>query len=724
MKEIFGLKIGGLQQKLFNLGTVLVLLIIGVYVCAAVYQSKSLSKVTGKANSELQTSIEGISSETMDAVVESALLKDVALQAYIADDIFCDIKSNVLQLQDYAAEIFENPENYNTAEIFGPEKENDGKPAFFVQSSEIKNISDSEYYKSAGNMKNIMLSMFENSDKLSSCFIGTADGLFFTADDKSAQYFDENGKVSSFDVLNRPWYVNTVETNGLCFTGVERDFFTGKIEIVCSAPVYKNGKIVAVVGANMFLDEMEQYINSSAKNGGFVCVINGDGKIIFSPHTEGTFRAEVKDEAPDLRNSENRELAAFVAESLEKSTPLYTMEVDGTKYYMAGSPLPTVGWSIISLVDFNFTRQPTEALLAQYDRIVNKTNSEAMQGASNSLRTVLILTVVMLALASFSSLQLAKRIVNPIERMTKRIADIKDNDLQFVMEDTYRTDDEVEELAKAFATLSERTCRYINDIQTITAEKEKISAELNVAAQIQEDMLPKISPVFPGRKEFDIYASMNPAKEVGGDFYDFFMVDDDHFGMVMADVSGKGVPAALFMVIAKTLIKNRAQTGGSPSEILRDVNNKLCEGNDSELFVTVWLSILEISTGKVVTSNAGHEYPMLKRKNEKFELVKTKHSPAVATLEGLKFREYEFQLHAGDILFVYTDGAPEATNTKNELFGTERMIDVLNKSSNLPIMDMIKNVSEAINLFVGDAPQFDDITMLGISYYGEEKNHE
>ncbi|MBR6386327.1 MAG: SpoIIE family protein phosphatase [Ruminococcus sp.] len=724
MKEIFGLKIGGLQQKLFNLGTVLVLLIIGVYVCAAVYQSKSLSKVTGKANSELQTSIEGISSETMDAVVESALLKDVALQAYIADDIFCDIKSDVLQLQDYAAKIFENPENYNTAEIFGPEKENDGKPAFFVQSSEIKNISDSEYYKSAGNMKNIMLSMFENSDKLSSCFIGTADGLFFTADDKSAQYFDENGKVSSFDVLNRPWYVNTVETNGLCFTGVERDFFTGRIEIVCSAPVYKNGKIVAVVGANMFLDEMEQYVNSSANNGGFVCVINGDGKIIFSPHTEGTFRAEVEDEAPDLRNSENRELAAFVAESLEKSTPLYTMEADGTKYYMAGSPLPTVGWSIISLVDFNFTRQPTEALLAQYDRIVNKTNSEAMQGASNSLRTVLILTVVMLALASFSSLQLAKRIVNPIERMTKRIADIKDNDLQFVMEDTYRTDDEVEELAKAFATLSERTCRYINDIQTITAEKEKISAELNVAAQIQEDMLPKISPVFPGRKEFDIYASMNPAKEVGGDFYDFFMIDDDHFGMVMADVSGKGVPAALFMVIAKTLIKNRAQTGGSPSEILRDVNNKLCEGNDSELFVTVWLSILEISTGKVVTSNAGHEYPMLKRKNEKFELVKTKHSPAVATLEGLKFREYEFQLHAGDILFVYTDGAPEATNTKNELFGTERMIDVLNKSSNLPIMDMIKNVSEAINLFVGDAPQFDDITMLGISYYGEEKNHE
>ena len=375
-------------------------------------------------------------------------------------------------------------------------------------------------------------------------------------------------------------------------------------------------------------------------------------------------------------------------------------------------------------MNFELTRQPTTELLAQFDRIVDDTNTTATEGASNSLRTVLIATIVILLLAAFSSLQLAKYIVRPLEKMTKRITDLSSDDLQFRMDDAYRTNDEVEELAKAFATLSERTCKYIDDIQNITAEKEKISAELNVAAQIQEDMLPKISPEFPGRKEFDIYATMNPAKEVGGDFYDFFLIDDDHFAMVMADVSGKGVPAALFMVIAKTLIKNRAQIGGTPAEILHDVNNKLCEGNESELFVTVWLSILEISTGKGVTSNAGHEYPILKRKDGKFELVKTKHSPAVATLEGLKFREYEFQLNAGDILFVYTDGAPEATNAKNELFGTDRMIEVLNKSSDLPIMNIIENVGEAIDLFVGNAPQFDDITMLGISYYGEENNHE
>ena len=725
MKEIFGLKIGGLQQKLFNLGTVLVMVIIAVYVGAAVYQSKNLSKVTNKANSELQDSIVDISSQTMDSVVEHSLLDSTAMQAYIVDDVFEDVKSNVLALQGYAEQIFANPDKYDTAEVSAPRTEDDGQPSLFVHSDKSNDeLLKSEYFTPAGNMKNIMLSMFANSDKLNSCFIGTADGILLIADDKSASHFDENGKIREFDTCNRPWYKGAAETGGLYFTGIERDAFTGKIGVVCSAPVYKNGKLAAVVGVDLFLDGMEEYIDTTDVNGGLMCIINGNGQVIFSPKKEGIFAVRLADEAQDLRNCENEELSAFVSEALEKNTPLCNIEIDGTKYYAAGSPLPTVGWTVISLVNFELTRQPTTELLAQFDRIVDDTSSAATEGASNSLRTVLIATIVILLLAAFSSLQLAKYIVRPLEKMTKRITDLSSDDLQFRMDDAYRTNDEVEELAKAFATLSERTCKYIDDIQNITAEKEKISAELNVAAQIQEDMLPKISPEFPGRKEFDIYATMNPAKEVGGDFYDFFLIDDDHFAMVMADVSGKGVPAALFMVIAKTLIKNRAQIGGTPAEILHDVNNKLCEGNESELFVTVWLSILEISTGKGVTSNAGHEYPILKRKDGKFELVKTKHSPAVATLEGLKFREYEFQLNAGDILFVYTDGAPEATNAKNELFGTDRMIEVLNKSSDLPIMNIIENVGEAIDLFVGNAPQFDDITMLGISYYGEENNHE
>ena len=249
-------------------------------------------------------------------------------------------------------------------------------------------------------------------------------------------------------------------------------------------------------------------------------------------------------------------------------------------------------------------------------------------------------------------------------------------------------------------------------------EKERIGAELNVATQIQADMLPRIFPAFPERKEFDLFASMDPAKEVGGDFYDFFLVDDDHIALVMADVSGKGVPAALFMVIAKTLIKNRAQLGESPAEILKNVNEQLCEGNEAELFVTVWLAIIEISTGKGIAANAGHEHPTICHANGKYELVEYRHSPAVATMEGIRFREHTFELNPGDRIFVYTDGVPEATNVNEELFGNERMLSALNSDPEAAPKQLLHNVRASIDAFVGNAPQFDDITMMAFSYFG------
>ena len=286
-----------------------------------------------------------------------------------------------------------------------------------------------------------------------------------------------------------------------------------------------------------------------------------------------------------------------------------------------------------------------------------------------------------------------------------------------------KTHDEIQMLGESLLKLEIDINEYIKNLTRVTAEKERIGAELNVATQIQADMLPSIFPAFPERKEFDIYATMTPAKEVGGDFYDFFLVDDDHLALVMADVSGKGVPAALFMVIAKTLIKNRTQmaAGGpySPAEILGYVNEQLCEGNEAELFVTVWLGILQISTGKGIVSNAGHEYPVIRRAGGAYELVKTKHSPAVAAMEGIRFREHTFKLHDGDSLYVYTDGVPEAANAEDELFGTDRMLAALNENPDASAQELLHTVKRHIDAYVGEAPQFDDITMLCLHYLGE-----
>ena len=273
-----------------------------------------------------------------------------------------------------------------------------------------------------------------------------------------------------------------------------------------------------------------------------------------------------------------------------------------------------------------------------------------------------------------------KNFIRPLILIRNNVTEFAENNAESTIRlNSIQTGDEIQELAISIHQMEKDIVSYIDNIQTITAEKERIGAELNVATQIQADMLPRIFPAFPERHEFDIYATMDPAKEVGGDFYDFFLVDDDHLCLVMADVSGKGVPAALFMVIAKTLIKNRAQMGDSPAEILYNVNNQLCEGNEAEMFVTVWLAIIELSTGKGVAANAGHEHPAICRKDGKYELVVYRHSPAVAAMEGIPFREHSFELHPGDRLFVYTDGVPEATNADNELFGTDRMLEALNR---------------------------------------------
>ena len=249
-------------------------------------------------------------------------------------------------------------------------------------------------------------------------------------------------------------------------------------------------------------------------------------------------------------------------------------------------------------------------------------------------------------------------------------------------------------------------------------ETARLSTELSMATDIQASQLPRLFPAFPNRPEFDVFASMDPAKEVGGDFYDFFMIDNDHIGLVMADVSGKGIPAALFMMVSRVLIKSRVQNGETPGQALANVNNQLCESNEAQLFVTVWLAVLEISTGKGIAANAGHEHPALRRAGGEYELITYRHSPAVATIEGIRFREHEFELHPGDSLFVYTDGVTEATNAEKELFGNERLLEALNRDPDANTEQILSNVRNGIDTFVKDAEQFDDITMLCLKYLG------
>lgn len=281
-----------------------------------------------------------------------------------------------------------------------------------------------------------------------------------------------------------------------------------------------------------------------------------------------------------------------------------------------------------------------------------------------------------------------------------------------------RANNEIGRLSEDVADLADEIDHYLNHIATITAEKERIGTELALATRIQADMLPDME--FSNREEFDIYATMTPAKEVGGDFYDFFMVDDDHLCMVMADVSGKGIPAALFMMASKIILANNAMLGKSPAQILEDTNAAICSNNQEEMFVTVWLGILELSTGLLTAANAGHEYPVIRYPDGCFALYKDKHGFVIGGMEGVKYKEYKLQLESGAKLFLYTDGVPEAMNAGDKCFGIQRMIEALNREAGAEPRGILQQVQAAVDDFVKDAKQFDDLTMLCMEYRGRK----
>lgn len=341
-------------------------------------------------------------------------------------------------------------------------------------------------------------------------------------------------------------------------------------------------------------------------------------------------------------------------------------------------------------------------------------NQEIFSFLVNSVVFVAIITFLLSGIYFFYT---KRNILKPIDLLHRAAGRMVENlEEDQVQEIDIRTGDEIEELASAFVQMNLEVKEYIKKLYLVTAEKERIGAELDVAAHIQSSMLPCIFPPFPDRHEFDIYATMTPAKEVGGDFYDFFMVDERHLAIVMADVSGKGVPAALFMVIGKTLIKDHTQPGADLGTVFSEVNDILCASNSEGMFITAFEGVLDLVTGEFRFVNAGHEIPFISRAGGAFEPHKIRAGFVLAGMEGLRYREGVMELMPGDKLFQYTDGVTEATSAAKELYGMERLQNVLASVSDKAPQEILPAVKTDIDRFVGTAPQFDDITMLCLEY--------
>ena len=340
-------------------------------------------------------------------------------------------------------------------------------------------------------------------------------------------------------------------------------------------------------------------------------------------------------------------------------------------------------------------------------------HSEAMVSRNVSLKVMTVMQILIFGLLFVMIFLLVRRlIVKNLHQVNHALSAITDGKLETVV--NVRSHEEFDALSNDINATVDTLKRYIKEAE------ERIDAELAFAKAIQHAALPSVFPPYPDRKEFEIFATMHTAKEVGGDFYDFYFVDDENLAFLMADVSGKGIPAAMFMMTAKTFIKSFAESGLSVEQVFTHANAKLCEGNDAGMFVTAWLGILNTKTGQVQFANAGHNPPLVRHADGTYEYLKSRAGFVLAGMEGVRYRKNELTLAPGDAIYLYTDGVTEATNLNEELYGEERLQKVLDIYKDATPETICAEVKIDVDKFVGEAPQFDDITMLAIRYKGTE----
>ena len=722
MKKLWKLVIGGIETKIMNLILLTVILLTGTFAVVTLNQSRMLSSLTAQTSVRQQETTSGIISETMHMVATKSMERITDMEARIVDDMFQGIRARVMLVGDYASKIFADPDSYPAKPYAGPDASLNGRLVAQVIWADGVDQDDPPMAARAGlvaNLSDLMISLCDatGSDNI---FIGMPEGIFLSVNKTPADWFDETGNVLNYDTRTRFWYQQAAEAGSLVFSDLEVDATTGEMSVVCAMPVYgQDGELAAVVGSDLFLHAMEAVVQGFVSDGGYSWIVNRMGHVIYSPNPE-VLRMDESENAVDLRASENQALAELLNDAMTGPTGVRVVDVNGEPFYMIGVPIGTVGWTLFSAFPQEVIDRVEVNLLNSYDQITGEARTSYQEKIRQNSHSTVILLALLTVAAIIGAILVGKRIVKPLNTITGRIAAMDQQNPEFKMEDAYRTGDEIQVLAESFASLSHKTVEYVDEVRRVTAEKERIGTELHMAKQIQEGMLPSIFPPYPDRREFDLYASMDPAKEVGGDFYDFFLIDDDHLALVMADVSGKGVPGALFMMASKIILKSTATQGGSPADILTRMNKAICANNPMEMFVTVWLGILEISTGRLTAANAGHEYPVIRQAGGSFELFKDRHGFVVGGMDGVKYKGYDLWLHPGDKLFLYTDGLPEATDGDQKMFGVERMLATLNEHQNETPGTILTKVHRAVDAFVDGAEQFDDLTMLCIEYKGKQ----
>ncbi len=534
-------------------------------------------------------------------------------------------------------------------------------------------------------LRHVLRSIDSMDSDITSVYFASAQGFTMFADAQAGMVIDDHGNVIPFDATQRDWYQDAAVAGHAICGSLKTDYYTNEPMMTISAPVYADDEkkeLIGVAAIDVSLNLVQEILDTSDSTIATACMVDQSGNLQISTSETGLFGLEPNESSNLYRDSNPiLEGAIDAASAGETGYTRFYLKPDDTEitdddikqqlfsedrdeidtamddllqdlriYKVYYAPIPVLDWCYLYIADSLPMTEKIYQIMEDFTTKTDKQQKERQTAMIMAVLTILVTMTVILVVVYLLSKRLSRGVTKPIVALTKKVQMLSGDKLDFTWD--MKADDETQMLAESFEGMTKKIREYIRDLTTVTAEKERIGAELDVARKIQADMLPVD---FPERDDFRLYASMTPAKEVGGDFYDFFLIDEDHLGLIIADVSGKGVPAALFMMISKTILQNYAKLGIGAAEILAKTNEALCAENRTDMFVTTWVGILEISSGKLTCANAGHEYPAVCQ-NGHFALLKDRHGFVLGGMEGSKYSEYVIQLEKGDKIFVYTDG--------------------------------------------------------------------
>ena len=595
--------------------------------------------------------------------------------------------------------------------------------AFYIQHAEnFDRAAFEREIELTANIRDFLVRTVESNEMAESMLVASKHNFTLSADDNRRLLPKERTVIPTiYNAVNSDWYRRAAAEKQLIFTDVRRFAFMNMLGTFCAMPYFDSGgELAGVAGAEASLDRISTIVDEvSMHERGFCFIVDNLGRVILSSD-KSVYSEDNPSEIAvsfdyDLRLHDNPELVRIAVQMLEGIKGVREAAINGKQYYVAFAPIKQTNWSFAAAIEESVV---TEPIIQSSELIKGLTKKRIAELDDHMMQTMMfmgVFIIVLLIATAYVGRRQSEHFVEPIHQLSDGVREISSGDLDKKL--NIHTGDELESLAISFNAMTDELKKHMRNLKAATAEKERIATELDVAMNIQQSMLPNIFPPFPDRKEFDIYATMNAAREVGGDFYDFYMLDDDHLIITIADVSGKGVPAALFMVISKTILKNFVVSSiDDLANVMEFANQQLCQNNDEMMFVTVFMAQLDIRTGELIYVNGGHNPPLVRRKGN-FEYLQLKKSCALGINELLTFRQYTLKLEAGDALFLYTDGVTEAIDVDDNQYSEERLLETLNKIPiEASVEEIIASVKRDLKAHVKGAEQSDDITMLAMKF--------